>query len=318
MASSSSTKMVTPEFWLAIFGEVRQLASVTISCLRQPIWAGFQLVEMFLVSIREALESTFLPVLATLRLLPIHAMGLLHFRWAGGTAYRSADWMGGLRWKRLKLLQIQMINTVGMLPKDLQRIATKVLHDYLGSFSDSIEDLEFQWIGPVGPNPLFLEETAARAKKTNVSSFSAPALTWKAVRTVRLRHCDWAVAQVRILFQERAPSLRELYMEGTVAATKRELAELVTEGISWRRFAIADAAGFAFFRVAGSSGPEPSSGRSSLGHRQDDSATFAQLNLLRTLGLTLDEPPTASAWHAQDEDEPDHGSDCEIPIILDM
>lgn len=253
--SSTSTTLTGDSitYWRGLFGQLPNLAVLTISCPGQPPWPGYQAVEKSLVAIRQALESTPLPSMSSLRLDPIHAIGILHLRWAGATAFEGADWMAGTFWSRIRTLDIGLMNPAGLLAKDHQRMFIKVLHDYLGSFSGSIEELRFRWLGAsLGPNPLFLEQVMSTKRRSGngVSSFSAPLLRWgSALKTITLQGCDCDVVQVRTLFDERAPGLKECRVQGNMLGPFEGLTSM---GIRWREEIDPNVMGsFIFWRVHG-------------------------------------------------------------------
>ncbi|KAI9777658.1 MAG: hypothetical protein M1816_004615 [Peltula sp. TS41687] len=244
IAASSSAQPVSiiliqdpTSYWRSIFAQLPNLTMLTISCPGQPPWPGYQAVERSLVGIRQALESTTLPSVTSLRLDPIHAIGILHLRWAGLAAFESAEWMAGPFWSRIRTLDISLLNPAGLLAKGHQRMFVKILHDYLGSFSGFLEDLRFRWVGAsLGPNPLFLEQAMAKARRRSsngVSDFSAPALRWgSALKMITLQRCDCDVMHVKALFEERAPGLQEFKVRGDIQGPLESLASV---GYRWRK-----------------------------------------------------------------------------------
>lgn len=222
-----------PEYWLQVFQHLPYLTSLSIVCVGASTWGGFLAVERSLVAIRQALESSCLPQLVALRLVPIHAIGILHFRWAGGSAYGNADWFAGTIWRRIKILEMGVLNPAGQLARDQQKVFVKVLHDYLASFSDSVEELSFEWIGATGPNPLFLEETVWRGRRSGRTAFSAPTIKWRTLRIIYLRACSCEVRQVVMLFEEKGLHLTECTILGDVQGPMQAFAGLKKSGIEW-------------------------------------------------------------------------------------
>ena len=223
-----------PSYWEGIFDLVPHVTKLTISCPGLPPWSGYLAVEQSLVAIRQALESSSsLEALRCFRLDPIHALGLLHCRWSGLAAYGNAAWTAGARWRKIKELDISLANPAGLLTKDHQKIFVKVLHDYLASFSHTIEGLSLRWIGRVGPNPLHLEETtittttATRPGREHLtSSFSAVGLRWRRLKRLRLRHCRCDVRTIRTLFVDRAPSLTQCVVRGDLVGSSESFEDL--------------------------------------------------------------------------------------------
>ena len=223
---------VGPLEWLEVFKHFPNVTCLTIGCIGAPAWPGYSPVERCLVDIRQALESSTFLHLKKFSISPIHAMGILHLRWAGGAAYGSAGENAGTFWGTLRHLDIGLANPAGEMAKDHQNMFIKVLHDYLGSFSDSVEQLGFRWIGSAGPNPLFLEE-AARGRKSSITAFSAPPLAWRSLRGVDLQNADLQTGQVRAMFGERATSLKICTFRGRFRGLTGHPSAELPVGIRW-------------------------------------------------------------------------------------
>ena len=218
--------------WLEVFKHFPHVTCLTVGCIGVPAWPGYSPVERCLVDIRQALESSTFLHLKKFSVDPIHAIGVLHLRWAGGGAYGSANETAGTVWGTLRHLDIGLVNPAGELAKDHQNMFVKVLHDYLGSFCDSLEQLGFRWIGSTGPNPLFLEE-ASRGRKTGLTAFSAPPLTWRTLKAVDLQNTDLQVGQVKALFGERAASLDTFTFRGRLRGQADHPSAELPIGIRW-------------------------------------------------------------------------------------
>ena len=231
-SASLPRETAMPSYWEGIFDLVPHVTELTISCPGVPPWSGYLAVEQSLVAIRQALESSSsLQAFTCFRLDPIHAIGLLHCRWSGAAAYGNAAWTAGARWRKIKELDISLANPAGLLTKDQQKIFVKVLHDYLGSFSHTIEDLSLRWIGRFGPNVLLLEETtvtASRHGREHLTSFSAVGLKWRRLKRLRLRHCRCDVRTIRTLFVDRAPCLTQCVVRGDLVGSSESF-----EGLRW-------------------------------------------------------------------------------------
>ncbi|KAJ9626952.1 hypothetical protein H2203_003409 [Taxawa tesnikishii (nom. ined.)] len=78
------------EEWTRILTLLTNIDTLTIACNGDPGWVGFTPIEALLVVLRISIERVNPSSLRTLRLSPIHAMGVLHFRWHGGAAYGEA------------------------------------------------------------------------------------------------------------------------------------------------------------------------------------------------------------------------------------
>ncbi|KAI9805233.1 MAG: hypothetical protein M1833_005686 [Piccolia ochrophora] len=193
-----------------------------------------------LLSLRLALESrpSFHSSLSRLRLEPIPLTYLPALRFAGGAAYTRADWMTGRVWSTLRILVIHLTPPQRPLPgghSEDAKVGGKVLHDYLSSFSETLEELSVHWIGSCGANVLFLEESTGW---DGGRDFSAPQLTWRRLKRLLLGGMGITVDQVRRLFTERATELRSLRIERGILADGVEEAynKLAMAALSWRTY----------------------------------------------------------------------------------
>lgn len=148
------------EQWYKIFMLCPNIETLQIACNGDPSWPGCTDIEAVLVILRIALERTNPEHLHTVRLSPIHAMGIMHLRWAGAGAYGDAPASPNPIWQRLKVLLLQIYNPYieGRLSKSQKQLFDKVFADYLQSFSQTLTRLDLSWIGADGPNPFFVEE----------------------------------------------------------------------------------------------------------------------------------------------------------------
>ncbi|KAI9707318.1 MAG: hypothetical protein M1836_000278 [Candelina mexicana] len=154
--------------------------TTTTTTAKTTTWAPSLLnsPEAQLISLRIALEESPLPDFTKLTLHPIHLMGILHLRWAGGGSWREASWMAGRTWMRVRQMDVRLEapcgglcnyyhhderrrveeegegggggggggGGAGGLTKDRGRMFVKVLHDYLASFRLRLERLRFWWV----------------------------------------------------------------------------------------------------------------------------------------------------------------------------
>ncbi|KAK5003651.1 hypothetical protein LTR28_009903 [Elasticomyces elasticus] len=164
-------------FLLAHFPSIETLR---ISCNGDPAWPGLTKVEELLVTIRITIEKAKLSNLREIRLAPMHAMGIMHFRWHGLGAYGETNSCSGTLWQNLTILELQVLNpfTRGRLGKSQRLTFRKVLHDYLRSFRQSLKVLRFAWMGEQGPNPLCLDLESSRA------TWSAAPLQWDVLEEI--------------------------------------------------------------------------------------------------------------------------------------
>ncbi|KAI9848423.1 MAG: hypothetical protein M1837_000218 [Sclerophora amabilis] len=211
-SSQSQISPVDVPYWRTILQQTHNIQIFTISLPGEPGWCGLRHTERILLAIRQALESVSLPLLHSFKLVPIHIMGLLHLRWAGGTAFGSSDWMAGRLWTQIKKLEVWLTNPAKTMSRKQQNMGIKVLHDYLTSFCPTVEELKWCWVGQYGPNVMFLED--AVAERHEVGKFSQPLLVWKKLHTATLLDCDVSEEQVSKMFGERAPNLQNLIAEG--------------------------------------------------------------------------------------------------------
>jgi hypothetical protein len=141
--------------WCEIFKLLPNLETVHIACNGDPAWPGCTDIESTLVLLRITLERVNPEHLHTVRLSPIHAMGIMHLRWAGAGAYGEACASRYPVWSRLKVLKLGILSpyTEGRLTICQKRLFEKIFVDYLQSFSRTLVQLELSWIGTAGPNP---------------------------------------------------------------------------------------------------------------------------------------------------------------------
>lgn len=94
-----------------------------------------------------------------------------------------------------------------------QRTGYKILHDFLAGFPPTqISFFRFEWIGKLaGPNPLLLHNLAVEATGRD-DWFSAPPLTWKALRTIRFKGVDLKDEDVEALRKQHR-QLKSLVVE---------------------------------------------------------------------------------------------------------
>lgn len=141
------------EKWCQIFKLLSNMETLHIACNGDPAWPGCTDIESLLVILRIALERTNPEHLQTVRLSPIHAMGIMHLRWAGAGAYGEACAARDPVWYRLKVLELQILNPYHQLSKSQTQVFDKIFTDYLQSFSRTLTRLDISWIGADGPDP---------------------------------------------------------------------------------------------------------------------------------------------------------------------
>jgi hypothetical protein len=92
------------------------------------------------------------------------------------------------------------------------KIAFKILHDFLSSFSSNhLDHLRFEWLGlDEGPNPFLLDIWAADHGAHGW--FSAPGIQWRMIRSVRVKGVEIEDEGVREM-KSRLSGLRKLEVE---------------------------------------------------------------------------------------------------------
>jgi hypothetical protein len=146
--------------WCAIFKLLPNLETIHIACNGDPAWPGCTDIESALIILRIALERVSPEHLHTVCLSPIHAMGIMHLRWAGAGAYGEACASKNPLWSRFKVLKLGILSpyTEDRLSPCQKRLFEKIFVDYLQSFSRTLVHLDLSWLGAAGPNPLVAED----------------------------------------------------------------------------------------------------------------------------------------------------------------
>ncbi|KAK5119465.1 hypothetical protein LTR85_007565 [Meristemomyces frigidus] len=192
--------------WMCIFSHCRELQRLTLRVNGDPAWPGRTTVEDEMVIIRNALELSEIPKLADLRLTPVHAMGIIHLRWNGVSAFGSRTSPIGLApkvWSRIERLDLQLMSpfATGRLTGAQQVMFKKVLHDYLRNLAPTLASLRFVWLDGEGPSPLttHLEDDL---------EIRAP-LMWRELEELWVGNVTYPHRAIR-LASELAPKLKRL------------------------------------------------------------------------------------------------------------
>lgn len=150
--------------WLNVFSRCHQLETLELCIHGDPGWPGQTEIEGAIVDIRKALEWSDVPKLREVKLVPVHAMGIVHLRWSGLSAFGSVAPFHNdlLVWQRIQLLDIQLQSplTKGKLSRAQQLMFKKILYDHLRSFAPTLCRLHFLWLDDEGPSPLMLHTEA--------------------------------------------------------------------------------------------------------------------------------------------------------------
>lgn len=196
-----------------IFQSMYQLANLIIRVNVDSGWPGLTLTEDCLISIRLALEYSNLVSLRCVRLDPVHAAGVLHFRWAGFGAFReqpltrspdspfsTTPRCGSEIWTNLSTLDLRLRNPVPAkrLNEKQMMMFFQVLDDYLRSFRRTLRCLCFVWLDAPGPSPLAFADLLERVP-----------IVWQRVQEFQYGNIT-APEKILDLVGHRMPNLRRL------------------------------------------------------------------------------------------------------------
>ncbi|KAI4717593.1 hypothetical protein E4T48_06220 [Aureobasidium sp. EXF-10727] len=187
--------------WCEIFKLMPNLESVHIACNGDPAWPGCTDIELALIMLRITLERVNPEHIHTVNLSPIHAMGIMHLRWAGAGAYGEACASTSPIWYRLKVLKLAVLSpySENRLSAGQKQIFGKIFADYLQSFSRSLVELDLSWLGAAGPNPFVSGEDHQSMQLTR---------KWSGLEELRLNNMtlNCSVSTIKQL----APAVRRL------------------------------------------------------------------------------------------------------------
>jgi len=190
--------------WCEIFKLLPNLETVHIACNGDPAWPGCTDIESAIVLLRITLERVNPEYLHTVCLSPIHALGIMHLRWAGAGAYGEACASKNPVWCKLKVLKLEIISpyTQGRLSTYQKRLFEKIFVDYLQSFSRTLIQLELSWLGAAGPNPFVAEDGHQTTKLTK---------SWSRLIELRLNNVtsNCSISTLKQL----APGLRRIIVD---------------------------------------------------------------------------------------------------------
>ncbi|KAK7533151.1 uncharacterized protein J3D65DRAFT_634531 [Phyllosticta citribraziliensis] len=201
-------------FWMQIFAMLSfTLTSLAISApgMNTWDWLAYGAIERQIGAIRVAMESSLPRGLTVLSLDPINAGALLYLRWRGASILSSSA-QAELFWSNLVHLKVKLFNPLGHLTPTNSVDFLKTLHDFLGSFRRSLRALSFEWLGPQGPSPLFLDMS------TDFEGlYAAHPFQWSALTFAHLENVDGTrEADFDVLRLCRAMRLRDLNVDGNV------------------------------------------------------------------------------------------------------
>ncbi|KAI6810967.1 hypothetical protein KC332_g2053, partial [Hortaea werneckii] len=148
-----------------------------------------------------------MPELREVKLIPVHAMGIVHLRWSGLSAFGPVASLNKdlLIWQRLQLLDIQLRNPFadGKLSRAQELMFKKILYDYLRSFAPTLCRLYFLWLDGEGPSPLMLHTEAGLEDRRP--------LYWYNLQELRLGNITKAHESIE-LAGDHFPKLEKLQM----------------------------------------------------------------------------------------------------------
>ena len=200
----------SPSHWARLFSNLPNLHTLTISSSQSNTsWIPTPYLDETIVALRSAFETANLPYAHTLRLHPIHPLGLLHLRWT--VAFGDAGWIAGKVWSQITTLVMHVLNPGRQgMTADQQIMFAKILHSYIAAFAGTLVRLVFVWVGEVGVCPLLLE---MRGRK---GVFSAPGLKMMAMRSLWLGNVSLGVEEVRVVMMERMRGCEEVWVDGVM------------------------------------------------------------------------------------------------------
>ncbi|KAG9677357.1 hypothetical protein KCU95_g11003, partial [Aureobasidium melanogenum] len=194
--------------WCEIFRLLPQLGTVHIACNGDPAWPGCTDIESALIMLRITLERVNPKHIHTVCLSPIHAMGIMHLRWAGAGAYGEACASTNPFWYRLKTLKLGILSPYaeGRLTKCQILLFEKIFTDYILSFSKTLTRLDLSWFGEAGPDPFNVGEDHQTMKLTKA---------WNRLEELRLVNVTLNGSNLNIT--QLAPRIRKLTIAGGTA-----------------------------------------------------------------------------------------------------
>ena len=193
--------------WLNVFSRCHQLETLELCVQGDSGWPGRTEIENAIVDIRNALEWSDMPKLREVKLVPVHAMGIVHLRWSGLSAFGPVPSFNKdlLIWQRLQLLDVRLRNPFadGNLSRAQELMFKKILYDYLRSFAPTLCRLYFLWLDGEGPSPLMLHTEAGLEHRRP--------LYWHNLQELRLGNIAQAHESIE-LAGDHFPKLEKLQM----------------------------------------------------------------------------------------------------------
>ncbi|GAB7360785.1 hypothetical protein MBLNU230_g0772t1 [Neophaeotheca triangularis] len=241
----AKTRAIITSKYLALLQHFHTLHDLHIRTpTGNPGWAGLTPLETHLTALRTALETcpNPFPNLNKLTLSPTHAMGILHLRWNGFSAFGSATSQAPQFWRHITTLDLHLRNpyTAAKPPLSEQQGAlfAKALRDYLASLAPTLQNLRFFWLEGEGPCPFGLAHTDTSTNTAPTTSSHASLATTSTaqqpsrfphLQTISLASLRHPYATLRALHPSQTPSLLSAKIlrsthRGSLALTELERA----------------------------------------------------------------------------------------------
>lgn len=214
------------EEWRTHLSCFSNIKTLTIACNGDPAWNGCTDIEMALIYIRISLESLNPVFLDTVSINPIHAIGILHLRWAGigaygaaaGTATPSHDLADSEMnvWQKLQNLELRILNPykAGRLGKQQRDQFEKVLADYIRSFKPTLKKFKFGWIDcKAGPDILWMTKHYDSSHMGNARSWTRLEEVWLE-NTIASRRSIVAAEELAPFLQRAMVTVRRMTVRG--------------------------------------------------------------------------------------------------------
>jgi hypothetical protein len=258
----------SPGHWVRLFSNLPNLHTLVISSTQNNAsWTPTPYLDNTIIALRNAFETANLPHVHTLRLHPIHPLGLLHLRWT--IAFGDAGWIAGKLWSQIKTLIMHVFNPGRQeMTPDQQVMFAKILHSYIAGFAGTLVRLVFVWIGEMGVCPLLFEVMGQKG------IFSAPGLKLKAVRSLWLGNMCLDVEQLKAIMMERMMECEEVWVDGVMKGPEGGFLECATvERMRFGRRWV-----WKYGRLAGEEAGRVYGGREEEGESEDDADSETEYN----------------------------------------
>lgn len=165
--------------WDAIFKEIRNIHTITLSVRGERPNDHLTHFEAAILSVRHAIEKAKLLSFHEVRLAPFHPLGLTFCRWEGSALINTPQFIFGWIWSRITVLEVQVRYPYDGSMPSTERNFDKIVHLWLASFASRLRVLKFNWIDSTdtagksnAPNPLLIDRKYMRKE------FSSKPIEW--------------------------------------------------------------------------------------------------------------------------------------------